>query len=530
VNDPLVGRRFGSYVVELKLGEGGMGAVYRAIQPEIGKQVAIKFLAPALSANPNVVQRFFAEARAVNLIQHDNIVDIFDFGQIDGHSYFVMELLRGSSLEGALEKEGKLSIGRTLDVAMQVADAIAAAHAHQIVHRDLKPDNIFLVTRSGRTDFVKLLDFGIAKLTDASGQGIHRTAFGAVLGTPGYMSPEQGTGGGVDLRTDIYALGVILFRMLSGRLPFDGRTFPEILQKQITEPPPDLRSLRPEVSMGLSQLIHQMFAREAEHRPGTMLEVLERMRGEIPAGYARPNTGPVPLLRTDQSGAHPLVSATGKPPTQPPAQSIPPRHVSASGSTTLSGAAGQQALAPPDSIGDQPRRSRGAIFALAGAALVAIAVPSLYFALRKPNGPPAPPPTIVNHASPVANAARPTPPQPAPAPAPAPHPAPSAPGSDDTFAVLIESDPPGANIMQGTKSLGTTPLKVSLSGSEASLRLKLDGYRDGRIEVSRGIDHVFERMRKATRPEVTAPPAPPPPVKPPTGPIKAKKPRIGLDD
>src|SRR5690348_10328269 len=124
--DPLLGRRFGSYVVEKKLGEGGMGAVYRAVQPDIGKQVAIKFLAQHLSASPQVVQRFFAEARSVNLIQHDNIVDIFDFGQTEGFSYFVMELMKGQSLESVLTLEGRLSVGRALDVAIQMADAIAA--------------------------------------------------------------------------------------------------------------------------------------------------------------------------------------------------------------------------------------------------------------------------------------------------------------------------------------------------------------------------------------------------------------------
>src|SRR3954468_21279749 len=140
-----------------------MGAVYRAIQPEIGKQVAIKFLAPHLSQNATVVQRFFAEARAVNLIQHDNIVDIFDFGQLDGFSFFVMELLKGASLESVLRAERRLTVARAIDLALQVADATAAAHARGIIHRDLKPDNIFLVQRTARADFVKLLDFGIAK-------------------------------------------------------------------------------------------------------------------------------------------------------------------------------------------------------------------------------------------------------------------------------------------------------------------------------------------------------------------------------
>src|SRR3954447_16449570 len=155
--DPLIGKRLGSYVVEALIGAGGMGAVYRAVQPEIGKQVAVKFLSAQLSAQPELVQRFFAEARSVNLIQHDNIVDIFDFGSSGGMSWFVMELLRGRSLTALLAYEGRLAVPRAVDVSAQIADAIAAAHTRGIIHRDLKGDNIFLVQLGGREDFIKIL-------------------------------------------------------------------------------------------------------------------------------------------------------------------------------------------------------------------------------------------------------------------------------------------------------------------------------------------------------------------------------------
>jgi serine/threonine-protein kinase len=293
--DPLIGAHFGNYVVEKLLGQGGMGAVYRAVQPDIGKQVAIKFLAPQLAAAPELVQRFFAEARAVNLIQHDNIVDIFDFASRDGHSYFVMELLKGRSLEEVLGERGRLAVGRAIDICSQVADAITAAHEHNIVHRDLKPDNIFLLTKSGREDFVKLLDFGIAKLTDPEVGKRPQTMSGAILGTPGYMSPEQGTGGVVDGRTDIYALGVLAYRMLSGRLPFEGNTFLEILNKQLLETPPDLSTLRPELELSLSSLVMQMIDRDPARRPQLMAEVCARLGAEFPADFERPVTGRIQL-------------------------------------------------------------------------------------------------------------------------------------------------------------------------------------------------------------------------------------------
>jgi serine/threonine-protein kinase len=508
VASSLIGRRFGSYVVEQKLGEGGMGAVYRAVQPEIGKLVAIKFLAEQFSSSPGVVQRFFAEARAVNLIQHDNIVDIFDFGQVDGHSYFVMELLRGASLEDVLRNQGALAVPRVLDVGVQVADAIAAAHARGIIHRDLKPDNIFLVPKSGRPDFVKLLDFGIAKLTDpvtGQGGGGQRTALGAVLGTPGYMSPEQGTGDLVDARTDVYALGVILFRMLSGRLPFDGRTFSEILQKQLTEPPADVSVVRPEVSPSLAALVHQMFARDIGARPATMAEVLARLRAELDAvGPVRPATGKQAIIGS-ASGAQPIIRAPSGP--------VPVQR-----STTLSGATGQRSVADSSSAIDLPKRGPARFVAI-GAAALAVAGVAVFFATRKPT-PTAPPPVKLATQAAIEK--------------PIEKPAPTAARPRRTGdavgqgGVLVETDPPGAQVFLGSRVLGVTPVRVTLPGDEAVLRLKLPGYRDERVEVSHSIDHVFERLRRAPVETVTEPP-----VRPPSGPSPrppGKKPRIGLDD
>jgi eukaryotic-like serine/threonine-protein kinase len=216
------GETVASYRVVRLLGKGGMGIVYLATHVALERHVALKVLRRDVSDDPEAATRFFTEARAVNRIGHQNIVDVTDFGTTStGQCFFAMELLTGESLAGRLSREGALSLRRTLHVAVQVADAVAASHAAGIVHRDLKPNNIFLIERERDLDYVKLLDFGLAKLTQVDGGAIRTTLDGAVVGTPAYMSPEQCLGRkDVDHRTDIYALGVILYETIAGRLPF----------------------------------------------------------------------------------------------------------------------------------------------------------------------------------------------------------------------------------------------------------------------------------------------------------------------
>src|SRR5262249_52301133 len=185
-----IGESLGNYRIVQKLGSGGMGTVYLAEHPLIGKRVALKVIHRDLSMNQDVVTRFFHEARAVNQIGHEHIVDITDYGQThEGEYFFIMELLSGRSLSDLMELDGVLAPDRAFHIAVQVADALAASHAVGIVHRDLKPDNVFLIHRRGDNDFVKLLDFGLAKIQHAGDAGITRR--GVILGTPQYMSPEQ---------------------------------------------------------------------------------------------------------------------------------------------------------------------------------------------------------------------------------------------------------------------------------------------------------------------------------------------------
>src|SRR3954447_8347751 len=256
-SDILIGQTVGNYLVTQKLGEGGMGSVYLAEHPSIGKKVALKVLHSEFSTDQEVTRRFFHEAKAVNDIGHPNIVDIVDFGILQTAGgreqlvYFIMEYLAGLTLSQLIRAEAPLPPERALGIALQVADALSASHRCGIVHRDLKPDNIILLQRGRERDFVKLLDFGIAKLTGGRATGSHRTRAGLVIGTPAYMSPEQCEGrDSVDLRTDVYALGIVLYEMLTGRVPFIGEGYGEILVQHLTQrprPPSQFRMLQPHV-------------------------------------------------------------------------------------------------------------------------------------------------------------------------------------------------------------------------------------------------------------------------------------------
>jgi eukaryotic-like serine/threonine-protein kinase len=264
------GAKIGEYRVDKKIGEGGMGAVYSATHPMIGKRAAIKVISAALGANADAVGRFMQEAQSVNQIGHPNIVDVFAFGELpDGRNYFVMEYLQGQSLADRMHK-GEFPLGEALEILDQVADALEAAHEKNIVHRDLKPDNVYLASVRGGRTLVKLLDFGIAKMsTDSSGSGggIAKTRTGMMMGTPGYLSPEQARGRNVDHRTDIYALGCMTFEIACGRLPFVADNAMDIVLMHMTAPAPRASSVWPDIPAPLDDLIARMLEKEPSVRP-----------------------------------------------------------------------------------------------------------------------------------------------------------------------------------------------------------------------------------------------------------------------
>ena len=238
-DDPYVGTIVsGRYRVLRKLGEGGMGIVYLAEHIVIEKKVALKVLSEDFARKADLVARFMQEAKAASRIGHENIVDITDFGQTAAGSVFIaMEFLEGNDLATAIRERGPMPFERVLPIALQICRALATAHDKGIIHRDMKPENIFLVTRDGRPDFVKVLDFGIAKMSTVDEPSERLTRTGMIFGTPEYMSPEQARGDRPDHRVDIYALGCIIYEMLTGDVPFHAETFMGVLTKHMFEQP-----------------------------------------------------------------------------------------------------------------------------------------------------------------------------------------------------------------------------------------------------------------------------------------------------
>ncbi|OGQ87903.1 MAG: hypothetical protein A2289_22620 [Deltaproteobacteria bacterium RIFOXYA12_FULL_58_15] len=238
---PEVGTVLGDYLLEAIIAEGGMGRVYDAVHTKLGRPVALKMLLPSQAANEDVRKRFFGEARAVNRIQHENLVSVTDFiDDDDKFSYYIMERLPGFSLRTVLEEAGIIDVERSVRILRQLADVLASLHEDHIVHRDLKPENIFIVSQASNPDFVKLIDFGVAQILDKEGELLLPSeSHGSLIGTPHYMAPEQAEGKPVDDLADIYAFGVVMFEMLTGRHPIDADDISDLLVMKRSVTPPE---------------------------------------------------------------------------------------------------------------------------------------------------------------------------------------------------------------------------------------------------------------------------------------------------
>jgi eukaryotic-like serine/threonine-protein kinase len=393
----LTGRTLGNYRVLEKVGQGGMGAVYLGEHRIIGRRVAIKVLLPEVASDQSRLKRFFNEARASAQVRHPSIVDVLDFGTHDDTSYLVMEYLEGESVRSRLKRSGALPEVTVRRFGRQVASALAAAHARGIIHRDLKPDNLFLVPDEDviGKERIKVLDFGIAKLLADSGEGAVDTGSGAILGSPGYMAPEQAGGHGpVDERADVYALGCVLFEMLCARRPFAAAGLAGVLSMQMFSPTPTPRLYAPDVSEELEAIVMRMLARHPSDRFASMDEVVAAIDDSVDAAAIE-----VAQARIITPGLDSVEGTTTLGPAEPPRAAV-----------LDAGLVGATQTADTGSGSESRRRSHAAI---AIAALVAIGAAVAVLSRSTDDGAPTPPasaPTSV----PAGSAGEPPPPVSAP--------------------------------------------------------------------------------------------------------------------
>jgi eukaryotic-like serine/threonine-protein kinase len=493
----LIGKSIGNYQIKAKLGEGGMGTVYLGEHPLIGKRVAVKVLLEELSANQQIVDRFFNEAKAVNAIGHQNIVDVVDFGTIKSDTgldivYFIMEYLDGESLASRIKRQG-LTLQETSHVIGQSCSALAASHAKGIVHRDLKPDNIYLCPRGGDRNFVKILDFGIAKLTGDGPGGSMKTRTGLVIGTPAYMSPEQCEGKGlIDHRSDIYSLGVLMYELLTGRVPFPGEGFGEVLVAHLTKTPDPPTSLNPDITAEMEAIVLHAIEKDRNRRFQSMQEMEQALLNQQDhlARYKQLPGYTAPSASTSNHGT--MVLGAEQPTVRGPSSIMPqvkgPVTNAGTRVTTLSGASGEVT-----NVGRVGRGRAPMVAVIAGVATLALAGGG--FLLLRGKSPATPAATVQ-----------------------APAGDPAAP-KDEMLTITITSEPVGAHVIradQGGADVGETPvdLKVKKGDPSFDVQIRLEGYQSQTRSVSTNNSKemvvVMAKVQAPAPPPVA--PLPPAPV------------------
>jgi serine/threonine protein kinase len=300
------------YRLDSLIARGGMGAIYAGTHIELDRLVAVKLLLPNFNADGQALERFRREARAAARIKHPNIVDIYDYGVLpEGEAYIVMELAQGETLHEHLKRVGRLPIAGAITIARQLAEGMDAAHRNGIVHRDLKPSNIILTKEASGGLRVKIVDFGIAKITQQlSAEDATLTAAGMLVGTPRYMSPEQCSDDPVDARSDIYSLGIILYEMLAGHAPFEGDTPVALAIKRINETPPPIAEQRSDVPPALAALVEQTLATDPAGRPQTALDVARSLAQLGSARNQAAQTQPVEKMAEPVTAVKPPSSSS----------------------------------------------------------------------------------------------------------------------------------------------------------------------------------------------------------------------------
>jgi serine/threonine-protein kinase len=467
----MIGEQFGNYRATALLGEGGMGSVYLAEHPAIGRRVAVKVLHSNYTRDEQLLARFLNEARAANAIRHPNIIEILDSGvQPNGTPFLVMELLEGESLGTRLRREGALQIATALEFAYQTASALGAAHKKGIVHRDLKPDNLYVIAdpHEPERERIKVLDFGIAKLQQGPSSDSVKTRTGTLMGTPIYMSPEQCRGTkAIDHRSDMYSLGVILYEMLVGHPPFVSEGFGELVNMHLNIAPTPLRTERPEIPTAVDALVLKMLSKNPDERYADMAELQAALKGS--GGF--------------QVRSSPDLAKTHAPTTKPFGAKVQ--------DTTFTTGTGERVDAGASRMGGGAK----AAIAIGAAALAA----GGYFVFGGGKTEPPARPIAAEVGKPAVVA----PPAPEPvkpaavAPAPAPKP----------VTLRVSSEPVGAKVSDDAgKTLGLTPLVFTRPrGGSLQLRLEKDGYGSGTRTVSLESDQTVELTLERQKPAKHAP-------------------------
>jgi eukaryotic-like serine/threonine-protein kinase len=337
------------YRLVRRIGSGGMSVVYLAERVGIGKPIAIKFLRSAFASLPDFVSRFEQEARACSRLNHLNCVSVIDFGVAFGSPYLVMEYVHGMLLNTMLSR-GMLRMDRSIPIARQILAGLRHAHARGVIHRDLKPGNVMLVEMTGAADFVKIMDFGTAQIL--TGDGPQHRKLGTDVGTPFYMSPEQASGQPTDARTDVYALGVMLFEMLTGERPFVADDPMRVLEMHLKSPIPSVRVLRPElgISPELEALLRKSLQKRAEDRYASA-EEMDTALQELPEVRPRSMTGPKPAQAPASARVEPPGNATGPSPAIIEPEPAPPPEAAAPAESGAGGAPKADEVARPADSG-----------------------------------------------------------------------------------------------------------------------------------------------------------------------------------
>lgn len=492
--DPLIGTTINDRFKVLGLvAKGGMGKVYKAEQSPLGRIVAVKVLHPNYSGDgdPEFSKRFTLEASVVSRLKHPNTVTVYDYGETaDGVYFMAMEYLEGKTLHRLIREEGSLEVGRALHILVQVARSLREAHGQGVIHRDLKPANIFLIRHDDDSDFVKVLDFGLVKnLDENDAESLTKT--GLFMGSPKYMAPEQIRGDRVTPATDVYALGVILFEMLAGKVPYDRPNSANLLLAHVNEPVPTIQSVNPLVSVpaAIEEITYRCMAKSPEDRFQSMEELIAAIKhaGIFVSGLGPSLTGDfhnsLSAPRAPASGENARATTSAMPPL--PHASGEPTISAGEAITQARGPLSSQfAAAPADAhpapvaIAPTPAPSRSPLPIVIGVAALLLAAVAAFVTLSRNK-------TVTTQ--------------------------PTALQTDRTVSLVLESDPTGADVYEHGALVGRTPLRETWSGARANpdehhtFTFRHEGYGDAVVTLTGATLVHIARLQR-----IEAPSAPPP--------------------